>query len=133
MSRRNMGAPGPSPWTTGGRTLPEAAAGAFGAGLQGGGVGAGAGGGFGHREAGAHAAGDQGSEVLLLLLGGGDLGEHVDVALVGGGAVEGQRPQQAGARLLQQDRGLVQPETAAAPLRGRLGCEDPPSAGLLLQ
>jgi hypothetical protein len=87
--------------------------------------------GLGHREDGADRAGDERAQPPLLLRFGPDPVQQVRVALVGRLDVERQRPEQAVAGRLEDDRhaAVVKPE--AAPGDRRVRREQPRGAGAL--
>ena len=88
---------------------------------------------LGHREAGPDLTRRKRPKVLLLLLLAGDHLEQVHVALIRGGAVQGQWPEQRVPGRLEDDRLSPNVQPTAAPLLRHVRREQSGVAGLLLQ
>src|SRR5690606_29762156 len=90
-------------------------------------------GGFGHRERRPHLTAGERLEETFALFGGGDLVEQVHVALVGGGDVEGHRPDQRVTGFLEHGGPIDHAEAEAPAADGCVWGEDPRCTGLRLQ
>jgi hypothetical protein len=75
----------------------------------------------------------QGAEVALLLLRGARKQQEVHVSLVGSRAVEGERPEKALSRLLEEGAQIQEAEAEPAPLLGEVGEKEARGPGLLPQ